>query len=308
MRFVLLLVAAVIAVVAGVAALRVTGGGKDNPKPVVSDAAQKPAAVATVDVLVARDQIDVGTVIKEEMLARQPWPSHLVLESFVVAGSAEGNIVGRVARTTFMPQEPILRTRLSNPNDPSFLAATLPAGIRAITIGTDSVAGVAGYIFPGDKVDILITHNVPADEYNRKKTDSERKMSTKPAFAEVLVANVRVLGVNLRPKVSGDDTKSNTAPNSLTIAVPEDVVQQLRLAEKLGTLSLSLRSIKDMDTVSTQPPTTLENLTRVGFSQTGVSSVRVVRGVDTEGKVSSQPQSNVRGMNSTMTSPTGELQ
>ncbi len=301
MRFVLLLVAAVIAVVAGVAALKITGGGKDEPKPVVANAAvQKPANVSTVEVLVAREQIDVGSIIKEEMLAKQPWPSHLVLESFVVAGSNEGNVVGRVARTTFMPQEPLLKTRLSNPNDPSFLAATLPEGMRAVTIGTDTVAGVAGYIFPGDRVDILMTHNVPADEFNRTKTDDKKKMNTKPAFTEVLLSNIRVLGVNLRPKAAGEDTKSNAAPSSLTLAVPEGAVQQLRLAEKLGTLSLALRSIKDMEKYDALPPTSLENLTRVSLSRAGMGGVRLVRGVDTDSKAGSPVQRSMRDVTSTM--------
>lgn len=288
MRFILLLVAAVIAVVAGVAALKFTGGGKQETAPVVAGAAmQKSADVATVEVLVAREQINVGSVIKEEMIAKQPWPSHLVLESFVVAGSADGDIIGRVARSTFMPQEPLLNTRLANPNDPSFLAATLPEGMRAVTLGTDTVAGVAGYIFPGDRVDVLMTHNVPNQLIAQRSTGARNVSSREPAYSEVLVANTRVLAVNLRDSGGDrDKARSSTAPSSITVEVPEEVVQQLRLAEKLGTLSLALRSLKDLDKVDAPAPTSLENLTRVELSKSGVvSGVRLVRGVDSDSKL-----------------------
>lgn len=292
MRFVLLLVAAVIAVVAGVAALKFAGGGKQENSPVVANAGtQRSADVATVEVFVAREQIDVGAVIKEEMLAKQPWPSHLVLESFVVAGVSGEDVIGRIARSTFMPQEPLLKTRLANPNDPSFLAATLPEGKRAVTLATDAVAGVAGYIFPGDRVDVLMTHNVPNQLVAQHSGSGvQHSVSREPAYSEVLVPNTRVLAVNLRDGGGDRDrARSSTAPSSITIEVPEEVVQQLRLAEKLGTLSLALRSLKDIDKVEAPAPTSLENLTRVELSKSGaVSGVRLVRGVDSDAKSQEQ--------------------
>ncbi|MFO0389659.1 MAG: Flp pilus assembly protein CpaB [Alphaproteobacteria bacterium] len=311
MRFVLLLVAAVIAVVAGVAALKFTGGGKQESTPVVDGAAiQKSADVATVEVLVAREQIDVGAVIKEEMIAKQPWPSHLVLESFVVAGGSDGDVIGRVARSTFMPQEPLLKTRLANPNDPSFLAATLPEGKRAVTLGTDTVAGVAGYIFPGDRVDVLMTHNVP-NQLVTQRSGVRNSASREPAYSEVLVSNTRVLAVNLRDGGGDRDrARSSTAPSSITVEVPEEVVQQLRLAEKLGTLSLALRSLKDVDRIDAPAPTSLENLTRVELSKSGdVSGVRMVRGVhsDSELQEEIELQRSLRQMSPTLDYNAGNI-
>ncbi|MGE0755295.1 MAG: Flp pilus assembly protein CpaB, partial [Alphaproteobacteria bacterium] len=235
MRVVLLLVAAVIAIVAGVAALKLSGDKDQGSTATVTTS--QPVNSSTAEVLVAREQINVGTVITAEMLSRQPWPSHLVLESFIVSDGKDENTIGKVARATFMPYEPLLKTRLGNPNDPSFLAATLPSGMRAMTLATDVISGVAGYVFPGDRVDVLVTHNVPAEMRRDQSRNGGASAGGRPAYAEVLVPNARVLAVNLRPAEGPNtSTNANTAPNSITLEVPESVAQEVRLAEKLGTL------------------------------------------------------------------------
>lgn len=281
MRFVLLIVAAVVAVVAGVTALKLSG--EKSPEPTTSTATSTsilPTSVSTVDVLVARQQIPVGTIIKPEMISKQPWPAHLVLESFIVSTGENDDVVGRVARSTFLPYEPLLKSRLSNPNDPSFLAAVLPEGMRAMTLATDVISGVAGYIFPGDRVDILITHNVPGDAEKDRNASAFRANNNKPAFTEVLVPNARVLAVNLRPPDGLDATASNnTAPTSITLEVPESVAQEIRLAERLGTLSLTLRSLKDIDNNEVPVPTTYEDITHASNLHTG-AIVRIIRGID----------------------------
>lgn len=286
MRFVLLLVAAVIAIVAAVAALKFTGGNKtETPAADATTTQTRPTSsnLSTVDVLVARDLIPVGTVIEESMLSKQPWPSHLVLESFVVADSPDGKVVGKVARSTFMAYEPLLKTRLADPNDPSFLAATLPHGMRAMTLATDAVSGVAGYIFPGDRVDVIVTHNVPKEaKLQRSSSAGDIGTSNKPAFSEVLVPNARVLAVNVRRVDTPEARPANPAPTSITIEVPEKMAQEVRLAEKLGTLSLTLRSLKDISgDIQIPPPTTIDDLTRAETLASG-GTVRIVRGVETE--------------------------
>lgn len=280
MRIILLVVAAVIAVVAGVTALKLTGNNNQQNTPQIATNEQPSGDVKTVNVLVAREQIQIGTVIKPEMISRQPWPSHLVLNSFIVSDGKDTGVIGRVARTTFMPYEPLLKSRLGNPNDPSFLAATLPEGMRAITLATDVISGVAGYVFPGDRVDVLVTHNVPAvAEAEAGSGNSRRAGSGRPAYAEVLVPDARVLAVNLRRIEDPEGTAAaSTAPNSITLEVPAEVAQEVRLSEKLGTLSLSLRSLKDMDKEGVPTPTTYDDLTNAGLVSNG-GRVNVVRGV-----------------------------
>ena len=273
MRFVALLVAAVIAVVAGVAALQMSS------KP-TADSALTPVAsrqnsdVATVQVLVARQPIEVGAVLDDAMIEKQPWPSHLVLDGFITSDSPDATMAGKVARASFQANEPITRNKIANPNDPSFLAAALPAGMRAVTVATDAISGVAGYVFPGDRVDIIITHNIPNDVEVR--SNRQARAMNKPDVSEVLVPNVRVLAVNVR-QPAGKEAASST-PSSITLEVREEDVQSIRLAEKVGALSLALRPLKD-DPTAEPSPTRSVMLTGVKiFGGEAASGVRIVRG------------------------------
>jgi pilus assembly protein CpaB len=280
MRFILLLIAAVVAVVAGVVALQWSNKNAPAPTASVASAPAEGQPVNAVEILVARDDIPIGTVIEESMVDKQPWPEHLLLEGFVVSGTADANVAGKVARVAFQAREPFSASKLANPNDPSFLAAQLPAGMRAVTMATDTVSGLAGYVFPGDRVDVLLTHNVPAEIEAQKAGGSA---GSRPAVAEVLVVNVRVLAVNVRP--AGKEARPTT-PSSITLEMKDEDTQRLRLAEKIGTLSLVLRSLKDKDMAGVPEPIVLRGLTHVGQEREDGDSVRVVRGA---GSVSQSP-------------------
>jgi pilus assembly protein CpaB len=273
MRFVLLLIAGVIAVVAAVAVLQMSGKNPQIPQIASAPAAQNSSNnVATVEVLVAREAVPVGTTLTEAMVDKQPWPAHLVLEGFITTESKEGaNIVGHVARMPFQSREPFMRSKLANPNDPSFLAANLPAGMRAVALATDAISGVAGYVFPGDRVDILLTHSIPEALAARA---GDKTMGTgRPSVTETLIPNVRVLAVNVRP-APGKEGQVPTTPSSITVEVGEVYAQQIKLAEKNGTLSLALRSLKDRDDRELVKPAMVADLTQVRVS--------IIRGASTD--------------------------
>jgi len=275
MRFVALLVAAVIAVVAGIAALQMSGEKTPSQTPQTTASTQNPS-VSTVEVMVARQPIEVGTILEQAMIDKQPWPSHLLLDGFITSDNADANLVGKVARASFQANEPITRSKIANPNDPSFLAAALPEGMRAVTLATDAISGVAGYVFPGDRVDVILTHNIPNDIQVR--TDKSVRQSNKPDVAEILIANVRVLAVNVR-QLSGKEAASST-PSSITLEVAEKDAQSVRLAEKVGTLSLALRPLKDGDHMNPDPTKSIA-LTNVKIYGTqSTSGVRIVRGAN----------------------------
>src|SRR5688572_9366146 len=130
MRFIILIIVIIVAVIAGFITLKLSGEGPP-PQPTLS-AAPAASEVRTVDVLVARVDIPVGAVIDDSMIDKQPWPEHLVLSGFVVSGTPEANLEGMVARSEFKAREPIIMTKLAKPNDASFLAAGLPRGMRAV--------------------------------------------------------------------------------------------------------------------------------------------------------------------------------
>lgn len=264
MKFAFYSVIAVLAIVAGVVAFRFADQSVP-PLPsqtVVQATSVKEINIATSDVLVARVNIPVGSVIDNSMIDKQPWPENLVMENFVLADQSGQGVVGKVARSAISAHEPFMKSKLANPNDPGFLAAALPVGMRAVTVATDAVAGIAGFVFPGDRVDLLFTHEASSSEGQPR--------NGKPAIAEVLGSNIRVLAVNTRE--NDPSRPSSVSPNSATLEVSDMLAQQIRLAEKNGTLSFSLRSIHD-DVPNYPNPTGLADL-----SQASEPSLSVVRG------------------------------
>lgn len=215
--------------------------------------------VPTVDILVARQEVPVGTPLTEALLDRQPWPSHLVLEDFIVSDGQDKAVVGMVTRSPFRTREPVIKSKLANPNDPSFLAAGLADGMRAVTISVDVLSSVAGFVFPGDRVDVLINHRVfmgvPDPENPRASDKGEDIM-------EVLVPNVKVIAID--QAATGAAGQPAKVPASVTMEVSRNDAQRLKLGESKGKLVLALRPLnteKDNDEIS--PPTGLNDLTRI---------------------------------------------
>jgi pilus assembly protein CpaB len=274
MRSLLLLTAAVIAVVTGVAALqwsnKQTGAAPSAPATATSAPAPD---VSAVDVLVARETIPVGTVLTEEMLDKQPWPGQLLLEGFITGDPKESGVIGRIVRSPIQAREPVVLGKLADMDEAGFLAAALAPNMRAITVGTDAVSGVAGYVFPGDRVDVLFVHNL-ADN------------SKTPSVSEVIVQNARVLAVNVRDPgavdAAANAVTSGGAPSSITLEVTEEMGQKLRLAEKVGTLSLALRSIRDKDNKDKPSPSYVGGLSDAAMTGGATEPVRIIRGANEE--------------------------
>lgn len=273
MRFIILIAVVVLALAAGYVTLMLSGErAQPASAPQAAAVSQNAGQVQTVDVLVARNDIPVGTVIDESMVDKQPWPQHLVLNGFVVSGTPESNLAGMVARSDFKAREPIILSRLAKPGDASFLAAGLGKGMRAVTLSVDVVSGVAGYIYPGDRVDVVFTHSVPQEAPGQLWGEQRQNLgSQKQTTSEVLLTALRVLAVNTRqpqqqpqpgqpapPPAPGSET-----PSSITLAMTQDEVKRLRLAEKNGTLSLALRALEDESDNAVGQAVSLLDITRV---------------------------------------------
>lgn len=272
MKFVFFSVIAVLALVAATLAFKYSDSAvapvvAPQNNTIVQDANVN---VKTVDVLMAKQDIPVGTIITAAMIEKQPWPENLVLDNFVMGDQGAQDVIQKVARSAIAAHEPLMKSKLANPNDPGFLAANLPVGMRAITVATDVVTGIAGFIFPGDRVDVLFTHEA------MEGSGVDGQVATgKPTTTEVLGSGIRVLAVNLR---EADPTKpSVVSPSSITLEVSDELAQKIRLAEKNGTLAFSLRSIHD-DNNAPLPPSGLSDLSKYS----GVDMV-VVRGPGSAG-------------------------
>jgi pilus assembly protein CpaB len=216
---------------------------------------------------VARQEIPIGTALTDAMVDRQPWPRNLVLDGFITADSANANVAGKVARADFKAREPLLATKLASKDDASFLAAALPHGMRAVTLAVDQVTGVAGYVFPGDRVDVILTHSIGEGR-------AEAMSAVGASVSEVVLADVRVLAVNSRKSVAPADSRlpmgaanaaADDVPANITVEVSQHDVQRLRLAEKNGSISLALRPA--VDNVEEEPvkPVALDDITALSL-------------------------------------------
>lgn len=221
--------------------------------------------VPTSEVLVAKTYIPIGASIElKRHIEYQPWPSHLILPGFIVApeeGGVDLTIQSQVARSPFQAGEPIIRSKLANPEDPSFIPSSLGKGMRAVTIPVGPITGVAGFVFPGDRVDILITHNVKFESKEKKGRKPVRSQAVEiQQISEVLLSDVKVLAIDQRATSEGQ--QGPMIPSSVTLEVTKEDAQRLKLAERNGQLSLSLRSLEDRMDPSVARPVAKADLTR----------------------------------------------
>src|SRR5438128_6119736 len=121
------------------------------------------AAAPQKSVLVARVGLSRGQILKPGDFTWQPWPEGGVGGAYILAGTRPAEaFAGWVAREAFAPGEPITEAKIVAPGSRGFLAAALHPGMRAVSVPVTATSGISGFVFPGDRVDILITHPLPA--------------------------------------------------------------------------------------------------------------------------------------------------
>jgi pilus assembly protein CpaB len=251
---------------AGAAFFVLQSGSEPAPPPIPAPVAAQAPEVKAVNVYVAKNYIPIGTVITNDMLDVQPWPEHLLVPGFAVAdGSNE--IAGMVTRAPFQPQEPFIKTKLVNANDPSFIAGSLPKGMRAITIETNEIFGLAGFLAAGDRVDVLLNRETEDKVYLDPTVRAEPRRFK---ITENILNNVRVIAVDQKAQAV-DQPEAGLAPRqpqryepprSVSLMVSAEDARRLRLAESIGTLSLALRSVDDRDVADTQSLTMVADVSQ----------------------------------------------
>jgi pilus assembly protein CpaB len=107
-------------------------------------------------VLVAKGNLPAGTFIKEEDVSWQKWPTDGVNDNYLLDGTDISTVVGAVVRKGIVAGEPITEAQIARPGDRGFLAAVLTPGMRAISIDVNEPSSVAGLVFPGDRIDVLL--------------------------------------------------------------------------------------------------------------------------------------------------------
>lgn len=187
------------------------------------------------EVLVAREDLPTGTFVKADLLEWQRWPKEGIKDGYVVKDSgAEKALEGAVVRTHLFAGEPITDSRVIHPGDRGFLAAVLEEGKRAVSVPVDATTGIAGFVFPGDWVDIILTFKKSVED-----PSDEEKRETR-YFSQTLLSGVRVLAID--QKVESADGSAQVAKTA-TVEVTAKQAEEIAIAMSIGSLSLSLRSL-----------------------------------------------------------------
>jgi len=197
------------------------------------------AAAAKVEmgskVLVAQRALPVGTIITADAIGFKAWPKEMVQDAYFVEGEADmQKMLGTVVRNPITAGEPITQGSLVAPGDRGFLAAALGPGMRAVTIPVSARTGVAGFVFPGDHIDLVLTQTVKGTEQQPLKA------------SETIIRNLRVLATDQSATQEQVEGKTKVkAFSTVTVEVTPKIAEKIAVAQTIGTLSLSLRSLAD---------------------------------------------------------------
>ena len=192
--------------------------------------APAPSTAPKKSVLVARTDINRGQILRAQDLVWQVWPEGGLDKNYIVNGGdkAPESFVGYVATNPIAGGEPVTTARIIAPGDRGFLAAVLRPGMRAISVPVTITTGIAGFIFPGDHVDLLLTYPFQG------RSKQEHKAT------ETVLQDVRVIGMDQRLEGKpGEAVPAHVA----TFEVTPKQSEVIALATEIGKLSLTLHSL-----------------------------------------------------------------
>jgi len=204
----------------------------DEPPPAAAPPAPT-VAVETDDVLVAGSDIGVGQAVSPQTLRWQTWPTAAAASASFIRKKDRPNgveqVAGSIARAPFAAGEPIREENLIKGNG-GYLAAVLPAGMRAISTPISPETGAGGFILPNDRVDVVLIR-------------SQKTATGEVYTSETILTNVRVLAID--QTVEEKNGQRVVVGKIATLALNSRNSETLVLATRLGTLALALRSMAD---------------------------------------------------------------
>ncbi len=192
---------------------------------------------SNVKILVAATDLPAGTLVQEQHLAWQSWPEdddNKIEDIYIVENARPlEDFIGTVVRQGIVTGEPITDARMVKPGQSGFLAAVLNPGKRAVSIPIDMTSGIAGFVFPGDRVDVILVHSV-------KESELEEDTSTARRASETILTDVRVVAMD---QSTNDQLQEASIRRVATLEVSPKGAEIVAVATELGRLTLSLRSI-----------------------------------------------------------------
>jgi pilus assembly protein CpaB len=239
------IVVLVIALGAGGVAAYLASGYENTPVAVLPVAEKLP----TVEVLIAKNDIQLGQAVKPEDLQWQSWPSATASSAFIRRDNrpeAQKQLAGSIARVPLMQGEPIREQKLVRAEGSGFMAAILPTGMRAVSTEISAETAAGGFILPNDRVDIVLTRRLKNPEGANGSTGGNDLI-----VSEVILTNIRVLAIDQAPKEK--DGQNAVVGKTVTLELKPDQISILAASRQGGTLQLALRSLVDANAADVTP-------------------------------------------------------
>lgn len=206
-------------------------------------AANSGAKQSEKTLVVAAKAMRFGDRVRPENLKTIPWPSEERPEGSFQAIEA---VLGdkdepRYAMEAIDPGEPVLSSKITGAGERATLSAALDEGMKAVSIRVNDVLGVAGFVRPSDRVDVLLTRLIRNSKSGNEQTS-----------VDVLLQGVKVLAVD---QTADERKDAPSIVKTVTFEVTTDEAQRLTLGANIGTLSLALRNIASASVEQTRPVT-----------------------------------------------------
>ena len=200
---------------------------------------------------VAARALPAGTFVRDEDLKLKAAPVNAVPKD-AISDTEENRagLHGALIRAYKDAGAPITVDDLLRPRDRGFLAAVLEPDTRAVSVAVDAVSGVAGLIWPGDRVDVILTQRV----------DDPAAPLARRVISETMLSNVRVIAIDqdiVRGPATGPSSGSTPGPvaRTVTLQVNNDQAKRIAIAQQLGTLTLAVRAIDTRTAANLAGPT-----------------------------------------------------
>jgi pilus assembly protein CpaB len=185
-------------------------------------------------IVIAAEPLAYGAVVTADNVSEVPWYTNTLPEG---AFATKDDLLSGGRRTVLYPLkrgEPLLRSKVTGPGQRASLAAVLDEGKRAVTVRVDDVRGVAGFVLPGDFVDIVMI----ADELSSKRQ----------SYSDILLEHVKVLAID---QIASEGEEKPKVAQAVTLEVTKEQAQKILLATNIGKLSLLLgrpiESVRDQN-------------------------------------------------------------
>ncbi len=199
-----------------------------------------PAAATETQILVAAHDLPAGTIVKPDDLKWRPWPADGIQPEYAVRSGASGDFgdfPGSAVRRAITSGEPVTANKVFKRTDAGFLAGALSPGMRAVSVSINEVSGAAGFVLPGDRIDVILTQRLT-------EFDAQSESSVERNVAQTILENVRVLAIDQNV----NDIEETAKPaDTVTLELTPSQAETVALAAEMGKLTLSLRSLSTIE-------------------------------------------------------------